>query len=215
MKKVLFFMMAVAAAVAVTACDPEKLDADVNAREVRMTAGGAAVEGYIYLPAGVSKELTLIFPGTTSGILATSGDTKIVKAYADSELKKIYITGVADGVTTVGITVGPGTKSDTYGSAGTQVKVYVGTGGNSTQKKNQTLKFANSTEDAARGGAYALQAVTGAKTAVTWTSSDPAVAAIEGNVITLVASGTTTITATAEASDNFNQASASYTLHVQ
>lgn len=204
-----------AAAIAVTACNSNRIDLDVNTREVRMTAGNVVVDGYIYLPVGASKELTLSFPGTTSGILAVSGDTKIVSAYADSESKTVFIKANADGVTTVSITIGPGTKSDTYSSAGAAVKVYVGTGGNSAQKKKQTLKFAHGTEEAALGSAYTLQSVSGAKTAVTWTSSEAAVATVDGNVIQLVAPGTTIITATAEASDNYNQAIASYTLNVR
>ena len=82
------------------------------------------------------------------------------------------------------------------------------------QKENQTLSFANATEEVTLGDNYTLQAVSGAKTAVSYTSSNADVATINGTTVTLVGEGETTITATAEEDETYNSATASYTLTV-
>ena len=87
-------------------------------------------------------------------------------------------------------------------------------------RQDQFLSFNNSVVDwvigsgYAVGGTYDPQAVTGASTPVTYTSSNASVATVSGNRITIVGTGTTTITATAAASDSYNEGSAQYTLSI-
>ena len=86
----------------------------------------------------------------------------------------------------------------------------------------QYLSFANSTVrwtvgdggDHALNQSYDVQAVSGAATTVTYTSSDTDVATINGTRITLKGIGTTTITATAKEENGYKSATARYTLRV-
>ena len=92
------------------------------------------------------------------------------------------------------------------------------------QKQNQTLSFQESSvawqvgdgESHQLGQVYSMpQTVSGAQTAVTYTSSDTSVAEIAGNsTIRLKGVGSTTITASAAENDSYNAAEASYTLIV-
>ena len=86
----------------------------------------------------------------------------------------------------------------------------------------QYLSFANSTVrwtvgdggDHALNQSYDVQAVSGAATTVTYTSSDTDVATINGTRITLKGIGTTTIIATAKEENGYKSATARYTLRV-
>ncbi len=87
----------------------------------------------------------------------------------------------------------------------------------------QKLSFANSNvrwvvgdgQDYAIGGSYGFpQEVSGAQTAVTYTSSNTDVATISGSQITIIGLGSTTITASAAATEEFKAGSASYTLRI-
>ncbi|MBR1436286.1 MAG: tyrosine-protein phosphatase [Bacteroidales bacterium] len=93
----------------------------------------------------------------------------------------------------------------------------------STQKPlgKQFLSFAKSSvswvigEDCQVGESYSLpQTVTGNATPVTYTSSNTSVATISGDLITIVGKGSTTITATAQADDQYKEATAKYTFRV-
>ena len=64
------------------------------------------------------------------------------------------------------------------------------------------------------GSSYTGQSVSGAKTEVTYTSSNTDVATVSGTTVTVKALGTTTITATAAASGEYKAGSASYTLRI-
>ena len=105
------------------------------------------------------------------------------------------------------------TKTE-YSEATVQIYVRVGNGINPAPKQDQTLAFPNASEDATLGGSYTLQAVSGAQTDVTYTSSNTAVATIDGTTVTLVGTGETTITATAAEDETYNSATATYTLTV-
>ena len=105
------------------------------------------------------------------------------------------------------------TKTD-YSAATVQLFVRVGNGINPAPKQDQTLSFANASEEATLGTSYTLQAVSGAHTTVSYSSSNASVATIEGTAVTLVGAGETTITATAAEDDTYNAASATYTLTV-
>ena len=86
----------------------------------------------------------------------------------------------------------------------------------------QFLSFANSTVrwtvgdggDHSLNESYDVQAVSGAATTVTYTSSNTDVATINGTRITLKGTGATTITATAEEGNGYKSATARYTLRV-
>lgn len=92
-------------------------------------------------------------------------------------------------------------------------------------KTSQTLFFANESvtwkvgqgESHQIGSSYSLpQTVSGAKTSVTYTSSDASVAEIQANSqIRIKATGTTTITATAAETSDYSSATASFTLNVR
>ena len=106
---------------------------------------------------------------------------------------------------------------------GVGVHLYQKNGGGSTPtpaKQDQTLTFAQSNVNWTLGsgytvgGSYAVQTVSGAQTAVTYTSSNTNVATIVNGQISIVAAGTTTIVATAAASSSYNAATASYTLTI-
>lgn len=120
---------------------------------------------------------------------------------------------VANGAAVITLVFPPVTKT-VYSEATVQIYVRVGNGINPAPKQDQTLSFANASEEATLGTSYTLQAVSGAQTTVSYSSSNEAVATIEGTTVTLVAAGETTITANAAEDDTYNAASASYTLTV-
>ena len=83
------------------------------------------------------------------------------------------------------------------------------------QKLPQHLSFTSESVSAVLGESFTAPELEGAKTTVTWTSSDEGVATVASDgKVTLVGKGTTTITATAAANDEYNAGSASYTLKV-
>lgn len=120
---------------------------------------------------------------------------------------------VPNGAAVITLVFPPVTKTD-YSEATVQIYVRVGNGINPAPKQDQTLSFANASEEATLGTSYTLQAVSGAQTTVSYSSSNEAVATIEGTTVTLVAAGETIITANAAEDDTYNAASASYTLTV-
>ena len=83
--------------------------------------------------------------------------------------------------------------------------------------KQENFKFKNTTITKTYGDPDFTVAATGAEegSAVTYTSSDPAVATVDADgTVTIKKAGTVTITATAEQTDVYASASASYTLTV-
>ncbi|MBQ7855522.1 MAG: Ig-like domain-containing protein [Alistipes sp.] len=84
------------------------------------------------------------------------------------------------------------------------------------RKFNQSISFTSGSLDAVMGEAVTGLTVEGAKTSVTYTSSNESVATVDSatGAITLVGVGNTTITATAAESDEYASATAEYTLVV-
>lgn len=80
----------------------------------------------------------------------------------------------------------------------------------------QSLSFPKSSYEAELGGTFNAPSVEGVKTSVKYSSSNEAVATVNESTgaVTLVAAGTTTITAKAEASATYKAGTASYTLTV-
>ena len=96
-----------------------------------------------------------------------------------------------------------------------------GEGGESgSSKTDQSLSFSNSTvtwtigNGYTVGNSYDIQSVSGAKTTVTYSSSNTSVATVSGSKVTIKGTGTTTITANAASSDTYNAGSATYTLRI-
>ena len=84
-----------------------------------------------------------------------------------------------------------------------------------SDKTTQTLSFANAIANKTYGDAVFVNPLSGAQTAVTYSSDNPTVADVDaaGNV-TIKAAGTANITASAAASDSYSAGSASYALNV-
>ena len=111
------------------------------------------------------------------------------------------------------------------GGSGTSIGVHLylkgggSSGGDTPVKQTQTISFSSSTvtwtlgENYVIGESYAPQTVTGAKTAVNYTSESSSVA-INNNRITIVAAGSAIIKATAAETDEYYGATATYTLNI-
>lgn len=86
----------------------------------------------------------------------------------------------------------------------------------STGQEKQTLSFDSTAVEATLGQPFTAPTLSGAKTTVTYSSSNTDVATVDASTgaVTLVGAGTTTITATAEATEDYFSATASYTLTV-
>ena len=114
------------------------------------------------------------------------------------------------------------TNYNTNGYTGLYLfKKTTGEGGGETpeqpvEKQNQTLSFSATTATATVGEVFTEPTLDGAKTTVTYTSSDTAVATVNETTgeVTLVAAGETTITASAAENETYKADSASYTLTV-
>lgn len=84
-----------------------------------------------------------------------------------------------------------------------------------TPKTKQELSFPEASYSVVMGESFTAPALSGAKTAVTYSSSKEEVATVDNDgEVTLVGAGTTVITATAAADDTYAAGSASYTLIV-
>lgn len=82
-------------------------------------------------------------------------------------------------------------------------------------KTKQELSFPEASYSVVMGESFTAPALSGAKTAVTYSSSKEEVATVDNDgEVTLVGAGTTVITATAAADDTYAAGSASYTLIV-
>ncbi len=83
------------------------------------------------------------------------------------------------------------------------------------QLQPQHLSFSSESVTAVLGQPFTAPTLSGVKTTVSYASSDASVATVASDgAVTIVGIGTTTITATAAASDEYNAGSASYTLKV-
>ena len=114
-----------------------------------------------------------------------------------------------------------GTGPDTFkiGGSGRGVGIHLymkGGGGSSTGQQVQTLRFDPTSVTCTLNGSFTQPTLSGAKTTVEYTSSDPNVASVNKNTgaVTLKALGTTTITATAVETSQYLAGVASYTLNI-
>ncbi len=100
---------------------------------------------------------------------------------------------------------------------GVGIHLYLkGGGGSSSGQQAQTLKFNPTSVSCTLSGTFTQPTLSGAKTTVKYTSSDPNVASVNENTgaVTLKALGTTTITATAVETSQYLAGVASYTLNI-
>lgn len=128
-------------------------------------------------------------------------------AYNDTKLTDATWSGAATSVT---ITAAP-----TDNKPITTIKVKYSKAGDPS-KTTPELSFAETevVEEFVEGKTLAVQVPTSDTEGLsyTYTSSDPAVATVDGETITLVGTGSTTITVTSAESETLNSATASYTL---
>lgn len=144
--------------------------------------------------------------------------------YTDSGVK---ISGVVSGTTYI-LYSNSGNYfrcyTDKTGTSGYTLPTLYKLSGNSEGEGGETpepelqernLAFSSNTATATVGQAFTAPTLSGVTTGVTYSSSNPAVATVNASgVVTLVGAGTTTITATAPATDQYEAGEASYTLTV-
>lgn len=87
---------------------------------------------------------------------------------------------------------------------------------NGDPRTAQPLSFSSSSVTAVLGETFTEPELSGAQTTVTYSSSNTDVATVDASTgkVSLIGVGTTTITATAEATEDYQESSASYTLSV-
>ena len=113
-------------------------------------------------------------------------------------------------------------ESITFSKLANQVRLssltitYIANGSDVVIKNNQGLSFTQNVYNTILGQAFNAPTVSGAKTDVTYSSSNTSVATVNETTgaVEILAVGTTVITATAEESDEYNSATASYTINV-
>ena len=188
--------------VGTSAANAVALDAGYNADPALRTAIPITVAVSHAVEVEADKPMITVEPAT------------VAEAEWNLSTGKLEVTPlVANGAAVITLVFPAVTKTD-YSAATVQIYVKVGTGTNSAPKQDQTLSFAKAGETVKQGSSYSLQVVSGAHTAVTYSSSNASVATIEGTTVTLVGFGVTTITATAAETDTYNSATATYALTV-
>ncbi|WP_201568449.1 Ig-like domain-containing protein [Imperialibacter sp. 75] len=75
-----------------------------------------------------------------------------------------------------------------------------------TEKANQTITFNELPARTLQQGNFTLEATTSSSLDVSYSSSNPSVATVSGNTVTVVGTGTTTITASQAGNNNYNAA---------
>ena len=172
---------------------------------------------------------------TSGTAIRVYGGNTMTIASATKTIVKIEITfGSSDGsnaITTDVITYDNGTwtgsassvKFTVGGTSGNRriqkVKVTYADGNTTpVTKQDVTMSFSPATATATMGESFTAPTLTTAPSdlTVTYSSSDTSVATVDASTgaVTLVAAGTTTITATFAGNDSYNEGSASYTLTV-
>jgi len=179
------------------------------------------------LAGGVSPELLLAKSGgtmTVSGI-PTAGQTSMTLTFKSNHPDYVTVSSGTDGITVDKIfddtwTISAVSSLDEFicifsntNSSNCRVDDFVLTAGS---KSKQLLLFPEASYNATVGEAFTNPVLSGCQTTVEYQSSDTGVATVDQSTgdITLVAAGTTTITATAAETVDYFGASASYSLTV-
>jgi len=152
-----------------------------------------------------SAQTSVTYTSSDDSILSVSGNTA---------------TAVSSGVATVTATAGA--TSDYFSSTST-ISVNIidadsdGDGipdsqDDSPYQQSQTIEWEDDLSSLTAGDTFTLTA--SAQTAVTYASSDTSIATISGNVLTLIAEGTVTITANSESSTDYFSATSTLSANV-
>lgn len=157
----------------------------------------------------------------------TNVEGKIKVSTSDGNQQTVtYSAKMANSFETIELEMTGGTANTTITLATTAKRAFIDNiiitqeegegGGSTTPKIDQTLTFSGSTFTIEEGESFTAPELTGAMTTVTYSSSKATVATVNENTgeVTIKGAGTTIITATAAANEEYNSASASYTLTV-
>ena len=150
----------------------------------------------------------------TAAKVDASADTGYRPTFALTPDGKLTLTGTNEYV----FRYSAGNFTAATGPGANNLYLFVRSDGAAKQK--QTLSFNNATvtwnlgTDCEIGKSYNPQTVYGAQTTVTYSSDSESVAKIENGKIKIVSAGSATITATAEKTDKYYGATASYTLRI-
>ena len=150
----------------------------------------------------------------TAAKVDASADTGYRSTFALTPDGKLTLTGTNSYV----VRYSSGNFTAATGPGANNLYLFVRSDG--TAKQKQTLSFNNATvtwnlgTDCEIGKSYNPQTVYGAQTTVTYSSDSESVAKIENGKVKIVGAGSATITATAEKTDKYYGATASYTLRI-
>lgn len=151
---------------------------------------------------GVAATTTKTFGDAPYSLGASVGSGQTLSYSSDNNA---VATVSSAGLVTI---VGPGSANisvsqagnDNYSAATTVTQALT------VNKANQTITFGALASKLTTDSSFALNATASSGGAVTYTSSNTGVATVLGNTVMIVGPGTTTITASSAASDNYNAA---------
>ena len=169
-----------------------------------ITASQAGNSNYA-AAANVNQTLTInkAAATVTLGSLAQTYDGTARSATATTSPSGLTVTFTYDGSATAP------TNAGSYAVVGTIVSNnYTGSASGTlvVAKASQTIAFGSLATKAFNDPPFALPATASSGLAVTYTSSNPAVAAVSGATVTILTQGTTTITASQSGNANYNPA---------
>ncbi|WP_298152525.1 YDG domain-containing protein [Flavobacterium sp.] len=203
--------------------------ATYNAQNIALTSGTAttvnittAASGNAVSPLGVTLSGVVVnnktYNGNTTGSFDLTGASVSGTLFSDV----VTINSTAATATFASANAGTGISVTAAGFAlaGTNAGNYTLTAQPSgltadITKANQTITFGALADKAATDPAFNLTGTASSGLTVTYISSNPAVATVSGNTVTLVGAGDTTITASQAGDSNYNAASdVAQNLHV-
>ncbi len=170
-----------------------------------VTNGESESIGYLYAAGGTGKNNYLKTEATNSATATITIDT-------NKNAKITFTNGAARNVLMYNAT---SSLFSCYASGQKDVQLYIKSATDS--RLNANLSFPGTEYTANLGESFTAPELTKATTAdVTYTSSNPEVATVDAatGAVTLVAAGTTTITATCEENDEYKAGKAEYTLTI-
>ena len=180
-------------------------DSDIKEVEITVTGASNSSGGVSDITKHTSFSGTLSLntqaDGKGTNVASGSAASNIVTLTPTGSYKKLYL-------------------KTSSGARVWNINVKKSVGGENPEPEQPTLTprnlaFSSTTETATVGQAFTAPTLSGVTTGVTYSSSNPAVATVNtSGVVTLVGAGTTTITATAPATDQYEAGEASYTLTV-
>ncbi len=183
------------------------LSGDGASSQLISVASSTVIKADQSITFGSLANITFGNAGFTLGATANSG---LTVSYTSSD--PLVATVVGDTVNIVGAgttTITASQGGNTNFNAATSVQQTL-----TVNKANQTITFAALSGRTTAEGPFFLVATSSSTLPVTFASSDPSVATVTGNTVTIVGPGTSTITASQVGDANYNSASANQTLSV-